>query len=258
MREYMAYKLFRDAGSPASRVAYARVYVNDVDFGLYLNVETPDNKLIKQWYDSNEGELYEGQTWNDDPGQGGFNVANIEMDDGPDQPDPFHLWEIDRIVSGVPSDAAVAQLSEHLDFNRFLAFVAAECITDQWDGYESPHNWRMYIDHDRGKVDFMPAGIDVATYANDNTIDDSQGNVFQFCWDNQGCRQAYKTKLVELADLMDAEDYPGHFQDVFAFIQADITSDPRMSHTANQVQTEMQTVGSNVAARPGQIRSQAN
>jgi len=258
MREYMAYKLFRDAGSPASRVAYARVYVNDVDFGLYLNVETPDNKMMKQWYENNDGEIYEGQTWNDDPGQGGFNVANIEMDDGPMQPDPFHLWEIDRIVGGPSSDAAVAQLAEHLDFNRFLAFVAGECITDQWDGYESPHNWRMYIDHDRGKVDFLPSGIDVATYANDNTIDDSNGNVFEFCWDNQGCRQAYKQKLIQMADMMDTLDYSGHFQDVFSFIQADILSDPRMSHSQGQVQSEMQSVGSNVASRPNQIRSQAN
>ncbi len=258
MREFMAYKLFRDAGSPASRVAYARVYVNDVDFGLYLNVETPDNKFIKQWYENNDGELYEGQTWNDDPGQGNFNVANIEMDDGPLQPNPFHLWEIDRIVSGANNDAAIAQLQDHLDMERFLAFAAAECISDQWDGYESPHNWRMYIDHDRGKVDWLPAGIDVATYANDNTINDSNGNVFQFCWDNQGCRQAYKQKLLDLAQIMEDENYTTYYQDVFAFIQADIASDPRMSHNVNDVENEYQTIGSNIAQRPDQIRAQAN
>ena len=256
MREYMAYKLFRDAGTPASRVAYARVFVNDADFGLYLNVETPDNKMLKQWYTNNDGELYEGQTWNDDPGQAGFDISNIEMDDGPEQPNPFHLWEVDRIVSGASTDAAVAQLSEHLDLNRFLAFAAAECITDQWDGYESPHNWRMYIDHDRGKVDFIPSGIDVATYANDGSIDDSNGNVFEFCWDNLGCKQSYKQKLRDLADIMENEDYYGHFQDVFAFIQADISTDPRMSHTLGSVQSEFQTIGNNLQARPDDIRQQ--
>jgi spore coat protein CotH len=42
IHEYGAYALFNAMGVPASKTGWARVYVNGVDRGLYLNVEQPD------------------------------------------------------------------------------------------------------------------------------------------------------------------------------------------------------------------------
>jgi len=52
VHEYGAYALFNAMGLPASKTGWARVYVNGVDRGLYLNVEQPDeNFMAKKFRD---------------------------------------------------------------------------------------------------------------------------------------------------------------------------------------------------------------
>ena len=48
--ETISYELFRAMGVPAPRTGYAVVSVNGADYGLHLNVETPDKLMFSKWF----------------------------------------------------------------------------------------------------------------------------------------------------------------------------------------------------------------
>ena len=58
MRDALAYKFMRDAGVAAPRSSYAKVYLNDTYWGLYVVVEQVDNKFVKNWFENNDGNLF--------------------------------------------------------------------------------------------------------------------------------------------------------------------------------------------------------
>ncbi|MFO0006349.1 MAG: CotH kinase family protein, partial [bacterium] len=45
----------------APRAADARVWVNGDDYGLYLLLETPDDRFLKRAWDEPDGNLYDGK-----------------------------------------------------------------------------------------------------------------------------------------------------------------------------------------------------
>ena len=58
--QYLTYKLFNKAGIPAPRVSYAKVTVNEEYLGVYTHIESVRAPFIKQHFEDNSGELYEG------------------------------------------------------------------------------------------------------------------------------------------------------------------------------------------------------
>ena len=67
VHEVLAYEAFRAVGIPAPRTGYAYLRVNGADYGVYLNVETPDNVFLPRWFAST-GHLYEGEAVDLAPG----------------------------------------------------------------------------------------------------------------------------------------------------------------------------------------------
>ena len=57
MREVISYEILRDY-MPAPLANWVDVYVNNVRWGLYLNVQQVDKDLIKDWFKGNDGNRY--------------------------------------------------------------------------------------------------------------------------------------------------------------------------------------------------------
>ncbi len=81
MHERLAYRMYRDAGIPASRASHAQVHLNGGTAALYALVEDVDSDMIRQWHDP-EGSMFE--VWDVD-----FTPSYV-LDDNPDNGD-FHL-----------------------------------------------------------------------------------------------------------------------------------------------------------------------
>ncbi|MDG1872321.1 MAG: CotH kinase family protein [Mariniblastus sp.] len=60
MSQFMGYRLFNQAGSPAPRCAYAQVKVNGENLGVYCHVESARKPLTKRGFDTSKGTLFEG------------------------------------------------------------------------------------------------------------------------------------------------------------------------------------------------------
>ena len=60
MSQFLAYRLFRVAGSPAPRCALAKVTVNGESLGVYSHVESIKRPMIQRLFGNDRGTLYEG------------------------------------------------------------------------------------------------------------------------------------------------------------------------------------------------------
>jgi hypothetical protein len=152
--EYLGSHLFRSAGVPAARVAWATVRVNDRKLGLYVLKEAFENEFLRLFFGNDKGNLYEG----------GF-VRDLERGlskesgKGPDdQSDVRALW---APVEEKDTDKRWEMLQKVLDVDLFVTYAALSVMLVDWDGYPlNRNNYRIYFRPTDGKAVFMPHGMD--------------------------------------------------------------------------------------------------
>lgn len=226
--EWLSYSLFRAAGIPAPRVGWTRISVNGVDYGLYMNVETYDDELLERWFsDADAGTLYEGRSdfssW-----------ESFHLEEGKPR-DEWLEAVAGALGSGRGDPADMETLNALIDMDEFTTYMAGEAVTLQWDGYESPNNWRLYVTGD-DKGMWLPTGLDYTwSYIQGNAPWYGNGDVFQACMDDEACWRLYTEKLIEVATVAESMNLPEEFDDVTAFLTPEIETDHRTRHSPEQI-----------------------
>ncbi|XXT14532.1 CotH kinase family protein [Sorangium sp. So ce429] len=152
----LAFKVFRDAGLPASRCNFAHVTVNGEDLGIYAHVEPVGKPLLERHFTDASGDLYEGQISDFRDGW----TATYEKKTNKDDPDRS---ELDAVAAALlASDAELdATLGAVLDIGTFRRYWATESLIAAWDGYATnTNNHLVYFDPESGKMSFLPWGPD--------------------------------------------------------------------------------------------------
>jgi hypothetical protein len=157
INQCVGYSVFAAAGVPAPRCNFARVAVNGVDLGLYVHVESMKKPFIRNHFELDHGNLYEG-TLSDFRAAWRGTFQKKTNDSDPDQSD------IDAMVAAVENASdqlLLAQLAPLVDIDAFLTFWATEVLLGHWDGYAgNRNNFYIYRDPTRGQFQFFPWGID--------------------------------------------------------------------------------------------------
>ncbi|MBS1123820.1 MAG: cellulosomal protein [Deltaproteobacteria bacterium] len=151
----LGYGLFRAAGLPAPRCAFAHVTVNGEDLGVYSHVETIREEFLAHHFTDATGNLYESGGDFVPGGTGGFQPKTNSA--APDCSD------LDPVVAAlaVPDDQLVARVGAVIDLGQYMRFWAMEVVTDHWDGYaNNRNNVFFYDDPTSGRMHFIPWGID--------------------------------------------------------------------------------------------------
>ncbi|WP_437662687.1 CotH kinase family protein [Sorangium sp. So ce1182] len=154
----LAFKVFRDAGLPASRCNFAHVTVNGEDLGIYAHVEPVGKRLLARHFTDADGDLYEGQISDFRDGW----TATYEKKTNKDDPDRS---ELDAVAAALlASDAELdATLGAVLDIEAFRRYWATEALIAAWDGYAAnANNHLVYLDPASGKMSFLPWGPDMS------------------------------------------------------------------------------------------------
>ncbi len=156
MNQCLGYKLFRSAGVPAPRCNFAHVTVNGEDMGLYTHVEDVKKPFLRNHFDSDEGNLYEGTISDFRSGwTGTFEKKTNEIE--------VAMPEIDALSDALAldGDAMRAALDPILDVDEFMRFWAVETLIAHGDGYSgNNNNFFVYADPSTGKMSFLPWGAD--------------------------------------------------------------------------------------------------
>lgn len=216
VHEVLAYDVFRAMGVAAPRAGYARVTINGVYFGIYLNLETPDSVMLPRWHDST-GHLYEGSYgswWGDvaDPFSGHYEVDEGSSEDRAD---------LQALVSAARSPAKgwMARMHPVADLEQMTRMWACEWFTGHWDGYSQfiTNNYYLHADA-AGRFTMMPWGAD-QTFTWAERFDGSPDHfIFNNCMRDPIGRAMYTDALQEVALKWVELDLPARAEVAYASV----------------------------------------
>lgn len=172
LREALSYELFREAGVPASRTGWAKVYLTDGGqadhkyMGLYLVVEQVDKRFLKRVFGSSKGLLVKPSTF------GAFryfrdDVAKYEAAYFPKTDPTPGQWQrliaFARLIHEADDDAFDSEISEFLDMDAFLSFLAMNVILSNLDSFlGGSQNYYAYLDPTSNKFQLLPWDLDIS------------------------------------------------------------------------------------------------
>jgi spore coat protein H len=153
LNEWLGSEFFRAAGYVAPRVGHARVMINDRDLGVYVLREGFDSPFLHRAFPGSGGNLYDGGFIQDID-------SELEMDAGSDLNNRADLLALAIACSEEEPAVRWKGISERLDIDRFVTFMALERLCGHWDGYTlNMNNYRLYFPP-KGRGMFIPHGMD--------------------------------------------------------------------------------------------------
>lgn len=163
LREHLAYGLFRNAGVPASRVGFVDLYVNGEHFGLYVNVQQVDKKLLRQWFEDEDGNLYKPETgdlvYHGDTIDA-YTTDNIDyqLKTNEDIADHSALLDFIDVLNNTADADFAAAIEQVFEVDRFLSWLAVNSLLVALDSYAGSiaHNYYLYHDPSTGRFSYLP------------------------------------------------------------------------------------------------------
>jgi spore coat protein H len=171
-REALAYSVYRAAGVPAPRTAFAEVTLTvpgkyDKEYvGVYTLVESVDKNFLKLHYKTDKGLLmkperlrgldYLGDDWERYKG-----TYQPKREAKPEE--AKRVIEFTRIVN-VATDADFdREIGKYLDIDAFLKFLAATAAVSNLDSFFTiGHNYCLYLHPETNKFHFIPWDVDLS------------------------------------------------------------------------------------------------
>src|SRR5579883_364102 len=170
MNEVLSYRAFRDANVPASRTAYAKVYVTvpgQYDrkyFGLYSLVEEVDTHFAQDRFGSREGVLFKpvtstlfgylGEDWSD-------YTQMYDPKTDLSRSDKQRVIDFSKLVTKGSDAEFSARLAEFLDLDEFARFMSATVWLSTLDSIlMMGQNFYLYLHPQTHKFQFLPWDLD--------------------------------------------------------------------------------------------------
>jgi CotH kinase protein len=264
LAQRLAYHVFRSLGLPAQLANSAQLRINGENYGLYTNVETPNDSFLARVFGSKAKTLYEasgGGGWL--PGAGidwQVNVADPNAAPGT-TPDLDSLF---RTVAAANDATLLTDLEAHLHTQRFLRYCAAEAITSQNDGYAYSlydyfDNYFMAGDTD-GKFSLIPWSLD-RTFV-DGSGDDVNvarphaDSVLSRCSRSATCWDAYKAEVQAALGVYETLDLVNVAKNWHNGIDAFARADPKREFDVGLYDSLTLRTYDWIAARATTVRTQ--
>jgi protein-S-isoprenylcysteine O-methyltransferase Ste14 len=206
LHETMTYEAFRALGVPAPRTGYANVYVNGVNYGVHLNVETYDDVSLPRLFASTQ-HLYEADTPGVDVRPD--SQKEFELDEGDDEV----LSDLEALIAA--ANGAVGDWSDGMaavaDLDEMAEMWAVERYVGHWDGYAGiafpadppfrPNNYYLHSD-ESGLFSMLPWGTD-QTWGTDVEFGGPAGGLlFNECLADESCKAEYVGALRKLEGVV--------------------------------------------------------
>ena len=254
--ETISYELFRAMGVPAPRTGYAVVSVNGVDYGLHLNVETPDELMFSKWFPREETKhLYEGSygccyDWRNPYDGDHFDVDEV---DPADRSDLVALLDTLNLEGEAWRHAA----EQIADLRELTAMWAVELYVGHWDGYAPTVNNYYIHNTESGRITMHPWGLDQTLGSNGWWMSFSgQGhhvNLLDKCLTDVICSGYFSDAVIATRDKAVALALDVKAATVFESIRALIVADSRSEQGIEAAINSHNSTISFLQNRPGSV-----
>jgi spore coat protein CotH len=171
-REALSYAIFRAAGVPAPRTAFAQVTLTipgkyDREFlGLYTVVEQVDKTFLKDRFKNGGGLLMKPE------GVRGFEYMGDDWARYKDRYKPKHdpstkeaqrVIDFAKLVNRADDEQFRKEVASFLDVDEFLRFVAVNALVSNMDSmFMMGHNYYIYLNPETNKFVFIPWDLDLS------------------------------------------------------------------------------------------------
>jgi len=170
-REALAYSIYRAAGVPAPRTAFAQVALtvpgkfDREHIGLYTLVEDVDKNFLKANFKNTTGLIlkperipglmYLGEDWAryKDTYRPRREATPAEV---------RRVIDFTKLVSAAPDETFNKGIASYIDIYEFLKFVATTAIIANLDNFANGHNYCLYLNPETNKFTFIPWDLDLA------------------------------------------------------------------------------------------------
>jgi hypothetical protein len=257
IREYVGYHIFVEAGVPAARTSYTWLDVNGENYGIYLFTETYDDAFLRHWFGSDNGYLWEANGDFYSPG-------SWDCEEGY----PCDTANVSTVYSLIQANSAttagMAKVEDYVALDSMMRGWVIENVIGQWDGYTSPHNYRIYQNNDDGLMYMIPSSIDYTfdnPYAFTEDLYYGNGALMRWCFAATDCRERYNTHALEIADLIEEMDWDTRIDELRELLDDHVGNDqddPQGQYSSATYETQVEYVRSFILAAPDWIRDQVD
>ena len=171
-REALSYAIFRAAGVPAPRTAFAEVTLTmpgkyDKEYlGLYTFVEHVDKSFLKDRFKNGKGLLmkpeklrdiqYLGEDWDK-------YKAQYRPKREPSKKEAKRVIAFARLVNKADDEQFRKEIGTYLDVDQFLRFIAANALVANLDSFFTlGHNYYIYLNPETNRFVFLPWDLDLS------------------------------------------------------------------------------------------------
>ena len=240
--------MIRAAGIPAPRTGYARLWINDEYYGLYLNLEKWTDQSLAHWFAST-GHLFEAVRTQDIVRSGDDLKTDFEVDEG-DEAD----WSDLEAFSAAVRTRDWTTIQSHLASpEQTIRLLAAEWYLGHWDGYSwSRRNYYLHSDAN-GLFTLLPTGTDqalrppfgdtnydlsypLAAAADSWNQPGGASAIVDACFADADCSDQFIDELETVRQAADGLDLETRVPELTAALMPLIESDPRKEFTTRFVQ----------------------
>ena len=264
LHEMLAYDTFRAAGVPAWRTGYAFVRVNGDPYGVYLNLETPDEISLALRYAKTQ-HLYEGEY--DDLGGTDVlpeDVDRFEIDEG----DEEDLSDLEALAAAVEGDGDFSDRVQALaDLKEMTRMWAVEKYIGHWDGYSGmignyqPNNYFLHSNAG-GRFTMLPWGTDQTWGGTDQLWDPRLtrlnfegwgGVMFNECLNDDSCFALYRRAVREVRDVVAGLDLDSKAARTAALLAPWQEQDLLRESSLQEIEAAVASTRAFMAVRPSDV-----
>jgi spore coat protein CotH len=172
LREKLAYDLFGEAGAPAPRATFAKLYLTipgeyDEEYiGLFTLVEQVDKVFLDARFADTQGNLFKGE---------GMSALAYIGDDlkryereyeaklNEKQWDYSVLMRFIKMLNETPEEKFPLEIENTFDVENFLSWLAINTLLSNLDSYAGTgHNYYLYSNTSTGRFEFIPWDVNEA------------------------------------------------------------------------------------------------
>jgi spore coat protein H len=170
IRTKLCWDILREFKVPASRANHIELYINNIYYGLYINVEHIDDRFLENRYGNSDGNLYKCLypadlnyiDANPDSYKLEFNGQRVyELKTNESTDDYTDLANFIDIINNTPVNEFPEKLEPVFNVNLYLKTLAVEILTGHWDNYAfNKNNFYLYHNTKTNKLDYIDYDMD--------------------------------------------------------------------------------------------------
>ena len=245
MREALAYHAYHLLDVPSSRTGFAQLFINSQDYGLYLVLESQDDRWLRRNFLDGSGNLYDGKYvysgyW---PTMVDFAVGRddwFDLEEGTD----VGFTDITRISQAVERADQQGYIDDDfatlVDWDRLASLLRVEQWLGDDDGlHEGPNNYRVYFEPGRPMVvhrwdtdGSFPVSVkeDSASAVSFDVSNWEQGDgssLSRSCLADSACRQRWSEQQSAVAAALSDGRLLALGEQLHALVEEGVLGDPR-------------------------------